>query len=60
MYIYMKVGAEGVVAEEGCEFGARLDGFACSAINSSAFCMQLFISLRHFLQAEPDRLRCYL
>lgn len=29
MYIYMKVGAEGVVAEEGCEFGTRLDGFAC-------------------------------
>ena len=55
-----KVGAEGVVAEEGCESGTRLDGFACSVINLSAFRTQPLISLHYFLQAEPDRLRCYL
>ena len=56
----MKVGAEGVVAEEGCESGTRLDGFACSIINLSAFRTQPLISPHHFLRAEPDRLRCYL
>ena len=57
---YMKVGAAGVVAEEGCESETRLDGFACSVINLSAFCTHPFISLHHFLQAEPDGLWCYL
>lgn len=40
---------ESGVAEEGYEFGTRLDSLGCSAINLSAFDKQSFISLHHFL-----------